>query len=296
MGRPKTALLTVAAVLMLLLAACGDTDAPAPRPIGLAKGDRYVAIGDSYTAAPRTGPAVSDDGCLQTTVNYPRLVAEKLDLDLTDVSCGGATTQNVTTPQPLGNHAAPPQELGLSKATKLVTISLGANDFNTFGAVVFFCGALRTQDPTGAPCTAEVNKATGSNSLDGRIAQIEDHLVAVIKLVEKHSPKARIVFVGYPQFFPPTGPCDQLSLADGDYALARRVNVLLVKAQKQAAARAKVDYLDVFTPTKGHDMCAADPWIAGGTPTRTDAAPFHPYPEEQRFVADRLIEFLARQR
>lgn len=273
------------------LSGCGNKAGDlAPKPIH--KGDQYVALGDSYTAAPRTGPPAADDGCLQTTVNYPRLVAKRLDLDLTDVSCGGASTVQVTEAQPLGPHRAPPQKDALTGATDLVTISLGANDFNTFGAVLFFCPAVRAKDPTGAPCT-EATDAAGQDSLERRIGQIATRLVAVIRLVKQRAPEARIVVVGYPQFFPKAGPCAQLPLAAGDYALARRVNVLLVAAQKKAAERTKVDYLDVFAATKGHDMCADDPWIAGVNLTRTDAQVYHPYPEEQRAVADLLVDHLS---
>ena len=51
----------------------------------------YVAMGDSYTSAPGVGETV-DAGCFRSSSNYPSLVAADLGLALTDVSCGGATS------------------------------------------------------------------------------------------------------------------------------------------------------------------------------------------------------------
>jgi lysophospholipase L1-like esterase len=286
-------LLAGIAVALSSLSACGD-DAPrsaAPGQKQLREGDQYVAIGDSYTSAPRTGPPTDRVGCLQTTMNYPHQVSRRLRLTLIDVSCGGATTEHLTRPQPLGDISQPAQIDALSSATDLVTIGLGANDFGVFGGVVYVCTSVRMKDPTGAPCTA-ANAAAGTNSVEDRIARLEKRLIAANELVKKRAPKARVVVVGYPQFFPAEGPCDQLPLADGDFPLAHRVNEQLVQAQKNAAAKSNVEYVDVFTATEGHDMCAADPWIAGLTPDRPAAMFYHPYPEEQNAVAELLVDLL----
>jgi lysophospholipase L1-like esterase len=280
------------AMAVALLSACvnwgGD---PAPGEGELRAGDEYVALGDSYTAAPGTGPVEVKDGCLRSSTNYPHQVAERLDLKLTDVSCSGATTRHVMNPQALGSISRPPQADAVVGTTDLVTISLGANDFNVFAGILFACPAVRAKDPAGAPCTA-LDAATGKNSVKRRGAQIEKRIVEVVRLVKQRAPKARIIIVGYPQFFPSAGPCEQLPLAAGDFALARGVNELLVQAQLEAAAALKVEYVDMFTATEGHDMCAADPWIAGFKPARPQAMFYHPYPKEQRVVADMLVKLL----
>jgi lysophospholipase L1-like esterase len=258
------------------------------RPI--AKGDQYVAIGDSFTGAPGTGPAAANDGCQQSTTNYPHRVAKELQLKLTDVSCGFAMTLHVTAPQVLGASRRPPQIRAVTPKTDLVTISLGANDFFTYGSIVTSCTSLRAKDPDGAPC-AEADAASG-RPIETRVGLIEQRLTAVVRLVAKRAPEARIIVVGYPQFFPPSGPCEQLPLATRDYAFARRVNVLLVESQRAAAERTNAEYLDVFSATDGHDMCARDPWVAGLRPSRGDAAPWHPYPKEQRLVAKLIVDRL----
>jgi lysophospholipase L1-like esterase len=297
MARWHTSLLGAGGLLVLLtMAGCSQGDGPGTPPKAgpvdvraIEKGDEYVAIGDSYTSAPGTG--TSTDDCLQTTTNYPHKVAAKLGLKLKDVSCGGATTTNVTAPQTIGSTHRPPQGDALSRDTDLVTISLGANDFNTFGTVAFGCIALRTEDPPGAPCQ-KADAAATARTLEQNTQDTEQLLVDAIRLVAERAPSARIIVVGYPEFFPKSGPCAELPLALGDYAFAHRMNELLVRAQKRAATQTKVEYVDVFTASRGHDMCAKDPWIAGLHPTRTDARPFHPFPEEQQFVADLLIDLL----
>ena len=276
-----------------VLSACaeGTPHRSVPRQDLLNKGDHYVAMGDSYTSAPANGPETGQPGCFQTAGNYPHQVAKRLGLRLTDVSCGGAMTTHVTNPQRLGPATHPPQADALSSGTDLVTISLGANDFGLFGAVVFGCVRMRAQDPAGAPCAA-ASVAKGVKSLERRFAEIERRLITIIQLVNERSPNARIVVVGYPQFFPKAGPCAQLQLAAGDFRFAYILSTQLVKAQRDAATRSNVDYVDVFTATSGHDMCADDPWIAGQKPGRDQAMFYHPYPEEQRAVADLLVDRL----
>lgn len=281
------------ALALSVLIACADATPhrSAPGPDVLHKGARYVAMGDSYTSAPDNGPESGVPGCFQTATNYPHQVAKRLGLHLTDVSCGGAMTTHVTRPQPLGPATQPAQADALSRTTDLVTISLGANDFGMFSGVVFGCVAIRAQNPAGAPCAA-ANAAAGPNSVERGFAELERRLITIIQLVKERSPKARIVVVGYPQFFPEAGPCAPLPLAAGDFRFAYRINTLLVQAQKNAAEKSKVDYVDVFTATKGHDMCADDPWIAGLKPGLEDAMFYHPYPAEQRVVADLLVGVL----
>src|SRR3954462_3082801 len=64
-------------------------------PSGAATGPlRYVAMGDSYSAASGDIPPdpTAAPECLRSTVNYPHLIASKVGAALTDVTCGGADT------------------------------------------------------------------------------------------------------------------------------------------------------------------------------------------------------------
>ena len=79
-----------------------------------------------------------------------------------------------------------------------------------------------------------------------------------------------------------------MPLAKGDYALGHRLNQMVTDALADAAQEAGIEYVDVFSATRGHDICADDPWIAGLEPTRP-AYPFHPYAEEQEKAAELVV-------
>ena len=88
---------------------------------------RYVALGSSMAAGPGIRP--SADGAPfragRSARNYPHLVAEKLGLDLVDVTHSGATTANILTdPQ----NGTPPQADALEGSEDLVTVTIGGND------------------------------------------------------------------------------------------------------------------------------------------------------------------------
>ncbi|MGH3659660.1 MAG: GDSL-type esterase/lipase family protein, partial [Micromonosporaceae bacterium] len=116
--------------------------------------ERYVALGDSYTAGPLIPwPRFDPVGCLKSTRNYPEYLSRELGLDdYTDESCSGAQTSHMTSEQsvPLGTNQ--PQFDALSADTDLVSVGIGGNDFGTFGNLVDSCPGFRDADPTGSPC------------------------------------------------------------------------------------------------------------------------------------------------
>jgi lysophospholipase L1-like esterase len=280
----------------LLVAGCTPEDVDASHTAGrpIEPGASYVSFGDSYTAAAFTGPHTdTSDGCWRSDGNYPHLLAAELELDLTDVSCGGATTENLEETQERTLRDAgprPPQLDALTEDTDLVTLSFGGNDFGLIADLISGCVLAGVQDPDGSPC-ADSRAA----KLDRRVARVRGRLVEGIGAITERAPDARILLVSYPRIYPPEGGCANLRLADGDLGYARRVVELLVDAQAAAAAEANVEFVDAYTPSAGHDLCADDPWVAGHTVEREGrATPYHPYPEEQQLVADLLTEALAR--
>lgn len=282
-------------VTAALLAACKGERPPEPvqhhEPVRA--GDRYVAMGDSYTAAPRIGPAEDETtGCTQSTNNYPHLLAAELDLELDDVSCGGATTASIQQGQVTYKNAQlDPQIDALTEATDLVTISIGANDERIYGDLIRFCvergGVV---DPEGASCT-EADATGGELSVASRIDRMEERIVSVLAAIRAEAPEARVVFVGYPQFAPDER-CAQFPIGSGDVEFAQRVNELLVLAQERAAAEAGVEFLDLYDLTEGHHFCADDPWVAGLHPTGP-AITYHPYLKEQQVAAEALAELVS---
>ena len=291
-------LIALTLVLGVCLAGCGDDpeSAPAPGPAettGSPAGaptqyDEYVALGDSYTAAPLVPPTDTSTTCLRSGVNYPALVAEAMPgTALTDVSCSGAATENMMTPQKGMTGVVPPQFDALRRTTDLVTIGLGGNDDGLFSAVLGQCTQLRSSAPTGSPCTARFG-----DSVDASLEKIRSNIADVVSGVQERSPEARILVLGYPQIVPESGTCADLALADGDYAFARTVNEDLNRAVEEAAGDTQAEYVDLWEPSAGHDICGDEPWINGRVTSASRALAYHPPAVEQRAVADLVLEKL----
>jgi lysophospholipase L1-like esterase len=245
----------------------------------------YVALGDSYTSAPLVPVTDVANGCFRSSGNYPTLVAEAIGSRLEDRSCGGADTTSFTRPQRAG---IPAQRTALRSGTDLVTIGFGGNDGAVFGTLINRCPALRTQDPSGAPCEAAMATG-GKDTMLTRLARTERRLTAVAEQVHRLSPKAKVLLVGYPQIVDADDVCSKLPLAKGDYAYAERVNRALTEAVEGAAKASGSTYVDVWAASQGHDVCSDDPWINGTVNDQRRAARFHPFAVEQQAVA-KLVE------
>jgi len=293
-------LLVVPLLLAVLTAAsgCSGSDrpeaAPAPaRTTGSPTGaptryDQFVALGDSYTAAPLVPPTGTSTICLRSGVNYPALLADAMPgTALTDVSCSGARTTNTTSPQVGQFGSVPPQFDALKPTTDLVTIGLGGNDDGLFATTLGKCTQLAPRDPTGSPCGDAANQHPGT--VEATFQHIRTNLAGVVAGVRERSPEARIIVVGYPQIIPASGTCDLLPLATGDYPVARAVNEGLAESVRLGAQDAGAEYLDLWDPSEGHDICSADPWINGRVTSADKALAYHPLAVEQQAVADLLL-------
>lgn len=242
--------------------------------------DHYVALGDSYTAGPLIPlQRIDPIGCLRSTSNYPAQLALRLLVrSFTDVSCSGADTSNMTSPQsiPLGTN--PPQFNALKPDTDLVTLGIGGNDSSVFGTLVGTCPGLRASDPTGNPCQRQFT-VDGVDTIKAKIAQTQNNIAAVLTEIHARSPHAKVLAVGYPRIAPPSGTCPGiLPFADGDYAWLNSVEEALNGAiSAAAAADGKTSYVDTFTPSLGHDACSASPWINGQNNNLLAAAAYHPF-------------------
>jgi lysophospholipase L1-like esterase len=246
---------------------------------------KYVALGDSYTAAPLVPVTDVANGCFRSSGNYPTLAAKALGSQLQDRSCGGADTTSFATAQGPG---IPAQKTALQADTDLVTVGFGGNDGAVFGTLINRCPALRSQDPNGAPCAAAMSSA-GKDAMLTRLTQTQRKLTAVAEQVHRLSPKAKVLLVGYPQIVDADHVCSKLPLARGDYAYAERVNRALTEAVEGAAKASGSTYVDVWSASQGHDVCSADPWINGTVNDQKRAARFHPFAVEQQAVA-KLVE------
>lgn len=284
------------AAALLALTACGGSADPAPAPTRADDRfyDRYVALGDSYTAAPLVGASSVDDPCIQSDVDYPHLLARYLGATLIDQSCTGADLSNVVGRQlRLDDEAAPPQIEAVTAQTDLVTVGIGGNPAAAH-AWFEICPALRDGDPEGSPCRDHFREEGGGTDALARVLRKQrKQLVTVLTEIRERAPEARVFVVGYPAIFPEKGHCPKrLTLAKGDVAYARATLHRLNDHLEHAAEKTGAEYVDVYAATVGHDICSDDPWIQGRKSEVGVGLAYHPKAEEQRAVADLLLRQL----
>jgi lysophospholipase L1-like esterase len=287
----------IVAVGAMALIGFSTIAASSPEPPPTA-GLGYVALGDSYAAgyglAPKTGKPVA--GCLQSSIDYPHLVAKALQLRLADVTCGGAVTANlVSTPQKIGSAAAPPQSSKLNASTRVVTITIGGNDLGFVNAMKS-CVALTAHGPilaTGRLSCRATFVTSGVDSLARRISDTVDaRLASAFAAVRANAPNAKVFVIGYLAVMPDaahtpakgcfagsfTGGLTSLDLNNAypytntDVAYLHSIEVALDNATRVAATHAGFHYISDLAASEAHTPCGATPWVKGVTVHSTNLA------------------------
>ncbi|MGW8378106.1 SGNH/GDSL hydrolase family protein [Streptomyces sp. ODS28] len=253
---------------------------------------RYAALGDSYSAASGNFPLARGASplCAQSVKNYPHLLAQRTGARLTDVTCGAAQTKDFTRPQYPG---VPAQLDAVGERTRLVTMTIGGNDNNTFiGAILSCTAAGIASHGRGSPC-----KDKYGDSFEERID--ESTLPALVKALaatHEKAPNARVAILGYPWILPPKadpscGP--KMPVAEGDVPYLRSLQTHLNAAVEKAAARTGTTYVDMAGVSEGHDACkpAGTRWIEPAF-FSTSLALVHPNPRGERGMADQTARTL----
>jgi lysophospholipase L1-like esterase len=263
-SRAATAVAVLALLSLALL--CGSA---------MGASGRYVALGDSYTAGPLIpNQSLNPLGCLRSDHNYPHLVQPSLTTaSLSDVSCSGATTDDMFNAQSTEIGTNPPELDALTSDTRVVTLGIGGNDIG-FSGIVVNCARLNPFDP----CKDDyVHGSTDDISV--RIAATAPKVDAVIAAIHARSPSARVHVVGYPVILPASGsgcwPSVPILPTDVSYLRAKETELNTMLATRAAADGAF--YVDTYTSSVGHDVCKATgvKWVEGLIPT-SPAAPVHP--------------------
>ncbi|WP_405058112.1 SGNH/GDSL hydrolase family protein [Kribbella sp. NBC_01505] len=239
----------------------------------------YVAMGDSFAAGSLVLPAKEVLTCARSAVNYASLVAKQLQpAKFRDVTCGAATTKHFASPQPgIIAGTAAPQYDALSADTTLVSVGIGGNDIGLVGLAVSCVNLL--PEGIGTSCKA-TNTAGGVDKLAQKIDAFAATYGTVIEEIRQRAPQAKILMVGYPTGIRKSGcwPVVPVWAKDADY-LQAALTRLNVRMAEQASAHGAT-YVDLATPSVGHDMCkaAGTRWIEGLIPsvTTNGLVPLHP--------------------
>jgi lysophospholipase L1-like esterase len=259
----------------------------------------YVALGDSYTAAPFVLNQVGQPaGCLRSDHNYPSIVrAATAAAQFRDISCSAATTQDMTAPQPVVLGTNPPQLEALGAGVGLVTIGIGGNDVGLVGAAVT-CVPLGLLAPTGTACRDSFATPGGDRLVD-EIAATAPKIAATLQNIHARAPQARVLVVGYPDVAPRGGrgcyPLVPFSPDDLAYLdeMLRRTNAMLA----QQAAANDAEYVDTYEESTGHDVCTppGTRWFEGVVPT-APAFPIHPNALGEASMARSVLRVLGQPR
>lgn len=284
-ARPRAVASCALLLGLVALSACDSEDPPpAPDP-----GFVYAALGDSFSAAPGL-PKVIDQDCKRSDHNYAHLVAQELpDGTFTDVTCGGATSENVLQSQQQAAAIQPPQIQAVTGDTDLVTFGFGANDAGFVTAAALECTVLAQSDPDGDPC-----RKANENKIPRIVAKVRENLEYALRAVARQAPDARIVVIGYPILFEGKQGCPKVfPVAKGDVTFVQGAYDQLNESVAAAAQGAGADFVDVAAASQGHGVCSKDPWINGQQEDEeTGAAEYHPEPPMQQGIARLVLDLI----
>lgn len=280
------------AVLIAAAAALVATAAPSTGPAQAAgdAGVRYVAMGDSYSAASGVLPPdpAADPRCVRSSVNYPHLVAARTGARLTDVTCGGAKTRDFFRSQ---HDGVAPQLDALGRRTRLVTMTIGGNDSDVFITSILECGRLGAMSGgQGSPCRDQY----GSSFADTVREKTFPDLVRSLRAVTRRAPRAQVAILGYPWILPERIGCfDRMPVARGDVPYLRHLQGVLNDAVRRAARRTGATYVDLDRVSDGHDACQpiGTRWVEPVT-QGTNPVIVHPNALGERRMARRTIRVL----
>jgi lysophospholipase L1-like esterase len=260
---------------------------------------RYVALGSSMAAGPGIRPrAVGAPWWSgRSARNYPHLVAERMNLELVDVTFSGATTAHVLADH---QHGAPPQITALDGSEALVTVTIGGNDV---GYVPLLMAASLPHGARRLPLLGgRISELLDRDTRDRALAEVFDSLCAVGRALRERAPHARVFLVDYapasgrcPQtMLPPAGAASPLSQADAD--VGRHVAATLERLTADGAAATGCEVVGAAAASREHHAWSAKPWTTRSAryvvPLPGRPAPLHPNATGMRAVAELVLEQL----
>lgn len=242
---------------------------------------KYVALGDSVAAGAGlpSGSNPGDPQCQRSSQAYAYGVAEKANLKLKHVACGGATSGDLFTSQQVGNANIRAQLDAAFEggAPDLITITVGANDMR-WSDFLKICLSDQNCDNRWYGYTVDALLLSLRAKLTYALAEIQ---------YRSHGDHPKVIITGYynPVSQACTGPIRTLSSGEVNW-ISGQINKLNQTVQSTAgwfsfAKYAKVDF-------SGHDICSGRSWIQGVA----WPAPFHPSADGQKAIAAAVAQKL----
>jgi lysophospholipase L1-like esterase len=223
-------------------------------PAKAASAVNYVALGDSYAAGVGAGDYYSSSGsCDRSPSAYPALwAAANSPSSFTFAACSGATTTDVIDSQ----------LSALSSSTTLVSVTIGGNDAG-FSSIMETCVLESTSS-----CESAVSQ--GEAFVQNQLPALLNTMLADIRA---DAPSAKIILVGYPEFYDLSVPVC-IGLSSADHAALDQGADDLDNALAAAAARNGDVFADVRGQFVGHELCDGAGWLNSVTIPIGDS--YHP--------------------
>jgi hypothetical protein len=273
----------------------------------------WVALGDSYTAGviPAAGDVfeVPRDGCERTDLSYPQVIDRDLGslIDLTNVSCGAATIEDVTfnAQYPIGRHLppfsedpdypfppVPPQSEAVSPGTDVVTVGVGGNTLG-FAEILFTCLQLGDgSGGVGTPCRDDL-----ADDIPARLTKVGQDYDDMLATLRERAPNTKIVNVGYPTVIPEdTSKCRyndweqfaSITPDDLDWLRDDVLKPLNATIEKTAGEHGDA-FVDLAPSSQNHSVCDAGKWVEGVFTAFPDEVAFvHPNAKGHKNAADEV--------
>ncbi|MFE4700830.1 SGNH/GDSL hydrolase family protein [Streptomyces sp. NPDC056738] len=312
MARFRTRLALLGSAVALTAGALAPAQLVGAQPAAAADYD-WVALGDSYTAGVIQAAGdvfeIPRDGCERTDQSYPQIIDRDLGglIELTNVSCGAATIEDVTfrAQQPIGRNVpgfpedpdypfppVPPQSEAVKPGTDVITVGVGGNTFG-FDEILRKCLELgQGSEGVGTPCKDDL-----AGDIPGKLTKVgKDYDEMLAKLHEK-GPHAKILAVGYPTIIPKdTSKCRYndihqfFSITQGDLDWLRQdvLEPLNKTIEKSAEAHGSATFVNLYDSTEKHSVCDAGKWVEGILDSDDRPALVHPNTKGHRNAADHV--------
>lgn len=240
--------------------------APSVAPRGGPAEARYFALGDSFASGLGAGEYILTGGiCFRSSNAYPALLAAAHSPEVFRfIACGGSTTADV-------RRLQVPK---LSRATRLVTLTVGGNDAG-FSRALAACVRSSSSD-------ADCDKALDESERVLR-DELPGNLQRTYQEISAAAPEASVVLAGYPHLFE-KGAKD---CSAGTPARRARINALTDRLNdliRRTGEKQGFGFADVRDTFAGHGVCAragTEEWIH--PLTLLNPASFHPTTKGQRF-------------
>ncbi|WP_435243885.1 SGNH/GDSL hydrolase family protein [Streptomyces cucumeris] len=285
------------------------------QPSTAAAAYQWAALGDSYTAGviPAAGDTfeVPRDGCERTDQSYPQVIDRDLGslFELTNVSCGAATIENITdkAQEPIGRHLppfsedpdypfppVPPQSEAVGPGTDVITVGAGGNTLG-FADILLQCLQLGSgsEGGQGTPCRDNLG-----DSIPGRLDKVSGDYDKMLTVLHERAPHAKVLAVGYPTVIPKdTSKCryndleqfGPITQGDLDWLRQDVLEPLNKAIEKSAGGHDEARFVDLYASSENHSVCDTGKWVDGiFTSVPDQAALVHPNARGHRNAADHI--------